>query len=69
MLVDLETNSSETELGVVTANGIFATFTIKNEHLFDQKHLIYQKGGFGRVVDLEFKWSNWNKYNFPKTDE
>ena len=61
--------SSETELGVVTANGIFATFTIKNEHLFDPTHLIYQKEGFGRIVDLEFKWSNWNKYNIPKADE
>ena len=69
VIVDIETNSSETELGVVTANGIFATFTIKNEHLFDPKHLIYQKDGFGRIVDLEFKWSNWNKYNMPKTDE
>ena len=53
----------------MTANGIFATFTIKNEHLFDPTHLIYQKEGFGRIVDLEFKWSNWYKYNIPKADE
>ncbi|MDR1274129.1 MAG: hypothetical protein LBK12_06225 [Odoribacteraceae bacterium] len=61
-IVDMDANPQESELGVVSSGGKFVTLNIENEYLMGNDNKIYEITLPGRIVDLEYKFPNYNTY-------
>ncbi|WP_294142544.1 PKD-like family lipoprotein [uncultured Sanguibacteroides sp.] len=62
-VVAMSSNPQESELGVVLDDGVFATLNIENDKLYSGER-IYEKSGFGKVIDIDYKYPNYNVYNY-----
>jgi hypothetical protein len=61
-VIDMDSNPQESELGVVLTSGKFVTLNIENDRLMDTDNKIYEIALPGKIVDLEYKFPNYNAY-------
>jgi hypothetical protein len=61
-IVDMDTNPQESELGIVLTSGKFITLDIENERLMSNDNKIYEIALPGKIVDMEYKFPNYNTY-------
>ncbi len=62
VIIGMDSNPQESELGVALENGTFVVLNIQNEMMYAGEK-VYELPGLGKITDIKYKYTNYNEYS------